>query len=125
MTPFELDYGFYIGWKKGDFIGKATLTAMKDNPSNRKKVTIEWNREDVLKIIASAFEEGTPYKWPDFPLSNYATCTADMLCDDSGKMVGMSMFNGYSYNERCPLSLGIVDPSIQVSGKSMCFHSVV
>ena len=24
----------------------------------------------------------------------------------------MSMFNGYSYNERCLLSLGIVDPDI-------------
>ena len=24
------------------------------------------------------------------------------------KMVGMSMFNGYSFNERCMLSLGVV-----------------
>lgn len=114
VTPFELGYGFYIGWKKDDFIGKAALAAMRDTTSKRKKVTIEWNREDVLKIIASAFEEGTPYKWIDFPQPNYASCTADMLCDDRGEMVGMSMFNGYSYNERCLLSLGVADSSVRV-----------
>jgi vanillate/3-O-methylgallate O-demethylase len=30
------------------------------------------------------------------------------------RMVGMSMFNGYSYNERCLLSLGVVEQSVQV-----------
>jgi vanillate/3-O-methylgallate O-demethylase len=30
------------------------------------------------------------------------------------KMVGMSMFNGYSYNERCVLSLGVVDQSVEI-----------
>lgn len=59
---------------------------------NRKKVTFEFNREDVLKVIASAFEEGTPYKWIDFPQPNYASSTADMVMKD-GRMVGMSMFN--------------------------------
>ncbi len=112
VTPFELGYDFYIGWKKADFIGKAALEAMKGQ-KHRKKVTFEWNREDVLKVIASAFEEGTPYKWIDFPLSNYASTSADMVMRD-GKMVGMSMFNGYSFNERCMLSLGIVDSEVEV-----------
>ena len=31
-----------------------------------------------------------------------------------GKRVGMSMFNGYSYNERCLLSLAVVDASVQI-----------
>ncbi len=52
VTPFELGYDFYIGWKKDDFIGKAALEAMSDKPK-RKKVTIEWNRDDVLKVIES------------------------------------------------------------------------
>ena len=30
------------------------------------------------------------------------------------KMVGMSMFNGYSWNERCLLSLGVVDSSVEI-----------
>ena len=97
-----------------DFIGKSALAAMKGSPTNRKKVTFEWNRDDVLKVIGSAFEGGTPYKWIDFPVSNYASSSADMVCDASGAMLGMSMFAGYSFNERCMLSLGVVDQSVQV-----------
>ena len=113
VNPFELGYGFYIGWKKDDFIGKDALAAMKGG-NNRKKVTFEWNREDVLKVIASGFEQGTPYKWIDFPQPNYASSSADMVMHGD-KMVGMSMFNGYSYNERCMLSLGVVDASVAVN----------
>lgn len=112
VNPFELGYGFYIGWKKDDFIGKSALQKMKDGP-NRKKVTFEWNKEDVLKIIASGLEQGTPYKWIDFPQPNYASSTADMVMQGD-KMMGMSMFNGYSWNERCFLSLGVVDQSVEV-----------
>jgi vanillate/3-O-methylgallate O-demethylase len=36
-----------------------------------------------------------------------------MLMRD-GKMVGMSMFNGYSFNERCMLSLGVVNDDVQI-----------
>ena len=112
VNPFELGYGFYIGWKKDDFIGKAALTAMRDK-ANRKRVTFEWNREDVLAVIASGLEQGTPYKWLDFPQPNYASSSADKLMRD-GEMVGMSMFNGYSFNERCFLSLGVVAPSVEI-----------
>ena len=110
-NPFELGYGFYIGWKT-DFIGKEALQKMKDGP-NRQKVTLEWNRDDILKVIASSFEEGTPYKWIDFPQPNYASSSTDRLERD-GKLVGMSMFNGYSFNERCMLSLAVVDASVKV-----------
>ncbi len=112
VNPFELGYGFYIGWKKDNFIGKEALTKLRDAPTNRKKVTFEWNGEDVLKVIASAFEDGIPYKWIDFPQPNYASSTADMVMSGD-KMVGMSMFNGYSYNERSVLSLGVVEQSVQ------------
>jgi vanillate/3-O-methylgallate O-demethylase len=112
-TPFELGYGFYIGWKKDDFIGKAALEGMKDHVT-RKKVTFEWNADDVLSVIASAFNPGeTPKKWIDFPQPNYASSSADMILDGD-KMVGMSMFNGYSYNERCLLSLGVVSNDVQI-----------
>ena len=86
---------------------------MKDG-KNRKKVTFEWNAVDVVNVIASAFRPGeVPYKWIDFPQPNYASTSADMVMRD-GKMVGMSMFNGYSYNERCMLSLGVVDKDVQI-----------
>ncbi len=120
VNPFELGYGFYIGWKKDDFVGKDALARLKDAPTNRKKVTFEWNSEDVLKVIASAFEDGIPYKWIDFPQPNYASSSADMIMS-GGKMVGMSMFNGYSYNERSVLSLGVVDQSVQ-EGDILTLH---
>ncbi|WP_421906710.1 vanillate/3-O-methylgallate O-demethylase [Mameliella sp.] len=113
VNPFELGYDFYIGWKKDDFIGKAALEKIKAEGAHRKKVTFEWNREDVLKVIASGFEEGTPYKWIDFPQPNYASSSADMVMQGD-QMVGMSMFNGYSWNERCMLSLGVVHKDVQV-----------
>jgi vanillate/3-O-methylgallate O-demethylase len=112
VNPFELGYNFYIGWKKDDFVGKAALQEMKGKVS-RKKVTFEWNRDDVMKVIASSFEQGTPFKWIDFPQPNYASTSADMVMNGD-KMVGMSMFNGFSFNERCLLSLGIVDADVEV-----------
>ena len=112
VNPFELGYGFYIGWKKEEFIGKQALQSLKESPT-RKRVTFEWNRDDVLKVIASGLEQGTPYKWLDFPQPNYASSSADMVMAN-GQMVGMSMFNGYSFNERCFLSLGIVDPTVEI-----------
>jgi vanillate/3-O-methylgallate O-demethylase len=111
VNPFELGYGFYIGWKS-DFIGKDALVKMKDQ-KNRKKVTLEWNRDDLLKVVASAFEEGTPYKWIDFPQPNYASTNADTLLKGK-RMAGISMFNGYSFNERCMLSLAVVNDDVAI-----------
>ena len=72
------------------------------------------NSEDVVNVIASAFRPGEDhFKWIDFPQPNYASSSADMIMKD-GKRVGMSMFNGYSYNERSMLSLGVVDADVQI-----------
>ena len=49
----------------------------------------------------------------DLPSFNYSSSNADELLKD-GKSVGMSMFNGYSYNERCLLSLAVVDADVEV-----------
>jgi len=112
-NPWELGYGFYIGWKS-DFIGKDALVAMKDQ-THRKKVTFEWNAEDVMRVVASNFVPGgDAYKWIDFPQPNYASTSADRIMQGD-KQVGMSMFNGYSFNERCMLSLGIVNADVKVN----------
>jgi vanillate/3-O-methylgallate O-demethylase len=49
----------------------------------------------------------------DLPLSNYTSATYDNVTMD-GKNVGFSMFSGYSFNERTMLSLGVVDPGIEI-----------
>ena len=43
---------------------------------------------------------------------SYAATSLDKVMMGE-RMVGMAIFSGYSFNERCVLSLGMVDPDIQ------------
>ncbi len=110
-NPYELGYGIYVKFDH-DFVGREALEKIKEQP-RRKKVTFEWNAEDVIKVIASSFRPGEEnMKWIDFPQPNYASSSFDKIMHGD-KMVGLSMFNGYSFNERCMLSLGVVDADVQ------------
>jgi len=112
VTPYALGYGPFIKFDH-DFIGREALERMAKGP-HRKKVTFAWNAEDVSKIWSSMLVPGElPYKYFDLPNSNYASSTFDQIMM-GGKVVGFSMFGGYSFNERTVLSLGIVDDNIQV-----------
>ncbi len=115
MTPYELGYGPFVKFDH-DFIGREALEKIADKPQ-RRKVTFAWNAEDVTKVFHSMLETGAVnYKYIDLPLSNYTSASYDKLVNH-GKMVGLSMFAGYSYNERSMLSLGVVDPDIQVGNE--------
>jgi len=114
MTPHALGYGPFIKFDH-DFIGKEALEKMS-NELQQKKVTFAWNTDDVVKVISSMFEPGDIYKYIDLPLSNYTSATYDRIMS-GGKMVGLSMFSGYSYNERTMLSLGVVDPDIEIGSE--------
>ncbi|MDE2912137.1 MAG: aminomethyl transferase family protein [Paracoccaceae bacterium] len=110
-TPHDLGYGFYIRFDH-DFIGREALEAMHDRP-HRRKVTFEWNPEDVARIHASHLRPGLAnFKTIDIPISNYAATSADRVMK-AGRIAGLSMFAGYSYNERAQLSLGFVEPGIE------------
>ena len=86
---------------------------MKDKP-HRRKVTFAWNADDVAKIFRSFFEPGIEnYKYIDLPLSNYGSASFDTV-KKGNKVVGLSMFSGTTWNERQMLSLGIVDPDVQL-----------
>jgi len=106
-TPYELGYESFSKFDH-DFIGKEALQTMQGKV-HRKKVTFAWNNEDVNKVFASMFAPpGENYKFIDLPLSNYASSSFDTIMS-GGKMVGASMFSGYSFNERKMLSLGFVE----------------
>ena len=111
VSPYEMGYGPFIKFDH-DFIGRQALEKMAGKP-HRKKVTLAWNAGDVMKVFRSMFEAGDPYKYIDLPLSNYTSASYDKLLK-GGKTVGVSMFAGYSYNERSMLSLGVVDPDIEL-----------
>lgn len=112
VTPYEIGYGPFVKFDH-DFIGREALEAIADKP-HRKKVTFAWNADDVGKVFRSMFEPGEDhYKYIDLPLSNYASASYDRI-EKNGKVVGFSMFAGYSYNERSMLSLGTVDPDVNI-----------
>jgi len=112
LTPYELGYGHVVKFDH-DFIGRAALEKIADKP-HRKKVTFAWNADDVARVFRSFFEPGIEnYKYIDVPNANYASSNYDAVTRN-GKTVGLSMFTGYSFNERSYLSLGIVDPGIQI-----------
>jgi len=112
LTPYELGYGPFVKFDH-DFIGREALEK-KAGATHRKKVTFEWNGDDLAKVYASLFVPGgEPYKFFDLPIANYSSASYDRVTM-SGKTVGFSMFGGYSYNERCGLSLGVVDANINV-----------
>jgi vanillate/3-O-methylgallate O-demethylase len=112
LTPYELGYGFYVKFDH-DFIGREALEERAEEPQ-RHKVTFEWNTDDVVRVMESQFgPPGENYKHIDLPLSNYASATYDRIERD-GELVGFSMFSGYSFNERTMLSLGVVDPDVNV-----------
>jgi len=112
-TPYELGYGPFIKFDH-DFIGREALEAMQDKP-HRRKVTLAWNGEDMAKIYGSLFNpdaDGLTYKFFDLPLANYASTNADRVIDANGETVGLSMFTGYSWNEKTALSLATIDAEI-------------
>jgi vanillate/3-O-methylgallate O-demethylase len=113
-TPFELGYGPFVKFDH-DFIGREALEKFAKEPQ-RKKVTFKWNADDVSKVFRSLLEAGEIYKYIDLPLSNYASASYDTVLG-RGHTVGLSMFSGYSYNERSMLSLGVVDPDIEIGNE--------
>jgi vanillate/3-O-methylgallate O-demethylase len=113
LNPWELGYGPFVKFDH-DFHGREALEAI-DPAAQRRKVTLAWNGEDMAKIQASLFDGSeTPYKFFDLPLANYASSSYDRVVDAGGRTVGLSMFSGYSFNEKSALSLATIDHEIPV-----------
>jgi vanillate/3-O-methylgallate O-demethylase len=110
-NPWDLGYGHIMRFDH-DFIGRDALEAM--NPEEqRKKVTLAWNADDLGEILASPLDvDGPGYQIFDLPNASYGSSMFDSVVDADGNVVGLSMFAGYSANERRGLSLATIDPEI-------------
>lgn len=105
-TPWDLGYGHVIK-NQQDFIGKTALEAMTDQP-HRKKVWLEWNNDDVRRIIGDAlFNQENPPRLIDVPSSFSAFHYDQVLLED--RLVGLSTYTAYTANNRGFVSLGMVD----------------
>jgi vanillate/3-O-methylgallate O-demethylase len=112
LTPYALGYGPFVKFDH-EFIGAEALQRLADEPQ-RRKVTFAWNPSDFIKIYASLLDPNEEnYKYFDLPICNYASASYDQVMA-GGRTVGYSMFGGYSYGERTVLSLGVVDPAVQI-----------
>jgi vanillate/3-O-methylgallate O-demethylase len=113
VNPFQLGYGSFVKFDH-DFIGADALKKI-DAAAQRKKVTLAWNADDVAKIFASLVDTGSRgYQFFEVPTANYGSSNYDAVLDSSGATVGLSMFSGYSANERRALSLATIDNTIEI-----------
>jgi vanillate/3-O-methylgallate O-demethylase len=113
FTPWDLDYGRHIKFDH-EFIGREALASMVNKP-HRRKVTLVWDKEDVLKVFAGMMEPGEMPKFMDAPAAYYASFPFDRVLSD-GEDVGVSISPAYSANERAWLSLAVVREEVSVTG---------
>ena len=106
LTPYDLGYGAFVKFDH-DFVGRAAVEKMAANPP-RQKVTLLWNGDDVARAFKTMSDDGDITKYIDQPLANYASLPYDRVMKN-GKVVGLSTYTGYTYNERSWLSLGVVN----------------
>jgi vanillate/3-O-methylgallate O-demethylase len=116
LNPWELGYGPFVKFDH-DFIGRDALSGT-DADSQKRKVTLAWEAEDVAKIFESLFDvDGDSYQFFDLPIANYGSSNFDSVLDADGNLLGYSMFSGYSANEKRALSLATIDPRVEIGSE--------
>ncbi|WP_425826429.1 vanillate/3-O-methylgallate O-demethylase [Streptomyces fractus] len=115
LNPWELGYGSFVKFDH-DFVGRSALEAI-DPAAQRRKVTLAWNTDDVATLLASPVQEGPGYQFFDLPNANYGSSNFDDVQDADGHTIGLSMFTGYSANERKALSLATVNPDVPLGAE--------
>lgn len=112
-TPYDLGYGHVVKFDH-DFVGREALEKIASNPC-RTKVTLVWNVDDVMSVMRSHLEPGTPAKFIEIPKSRYAYFQVDKILH-KGKYAGMSTDVGYITNERAFISLASIDVALSKPG---------
>ena len=113
LTPFDLGYGGFTKFDH-DYIGRSALEKMAREP-HRRKVTLVWNSDDVIRIFSTMFLAEGRAKYMDLPASHYATLPYDMIMKD-GRQVGISTYPVYTSNGRVWISLSMVDEALSAPG---------
>lgn len=116
LNPWELGYGSFVKFDH-DFVGRDALSAITPE-TQRRKVTLAWNAEDVGKLLANPVSTNGPvYQFFDLPNANYGSSNFDSVVDADGNVIGLSLFTGYSANERTVLSLATVNPDVPLGAE--------
>lgn len=118
VTPWDLGYGKLVHLEH-DFIGRTALAEVAKRPA-RTRVTLVWNTDDVLRVLRSQFEPGTPYKHLDLPVCDYGNLQhRDEVRTPGGRPIGLATKTGYTVNERRLLSLAMVNVDHATPGQEV------
>jgi vanillate/3-O-methylgallate O-demethylase len=116
LSPWDLDYGRVIRFDH-DFIGREALEKKVD-AAHRKKVTLEWNADDVLAIHASQLHDGQNGKFMEYPSAHYASHPYDKVIR-KGRLVGFSTYPAYLAADRAWISLATVEAADAIEGQEV------
>jgi glycine cleavage system aminomethyltransferase T len=116
LTPWDLDYGRIVKFDH-DFVGRAALEAMKDEP-HRRKVTLRWNPEDVLAVERSILMGQDNGKFMEMPNAHYAAHPYDMVLKGD-RFAGLSTYPTYISVDSTWISLAMIDERDADFGKEV------
>jgi len=116
LNPWDLGYGSFVKFDH-EFIGRQALEQV-DPETQRKKVTLAWNDEDLGRLLANVIDrEGPRYQFFDLPNANYGSSNYDAVIGPDGDTVGLSLFTGVTANEKRGLSLATVDRDVPIGAE--------
>lgn len=108
-----------LGWGKSirfdhEFVGREALEVISADPP-RRRVTLEFDPDDVVDVYVSQFREGDTYDQFEIPHSPRWTFHADAVLHQ-GRVVGLSTNPGYSRFFGRMLALAYVDTALAEPG---------
>lgn len=122
LNPIEAGWSKMINWNH-DFTGKEALEKINNDPRTRKVVTLEWNKEDILKVFGMYFddEEGeiTQMRIPQDYEDNRSGNIADKVVDKDGNLIGKSTGRVYTLYYKRMISMAFIDPEYANEGDAV------
>jgi vanillate/3-O-methylgallate O-demethylase len=115
LNPWEMGYGSFVKFDH-DFVGRDALAKIEPE-TQRRKVTLAFNTEDMAKLLSSPLYDPPGYQFFDLPNANYGSSNYDSVLDADDNIVGVALFTGYSANERTVLSLATVNPDVPIGAE--------
>ncbi|MFN3293004.1 MAG: hypothetical protein ACK4S2_01610 [Gemmobacter sp.] len=113
LMPRDPDDGRVVRFDH-DFIGRAALERMVPGP-HRVKVTLVWDKADVLRIFVGMMEDYPAPELMELPSGHYAAHPCDQVLS-GGSLVGLSTYPVHSANERAWISLAMVRADLAAEG---------
>ncbi|MGO2111286.1 MAG: aminomethyl transferase family protein [Pseudoclavibacter sp.] len=116
-TPYDLGYGRVVNFEH-DFIGREALQEVGQAPQ-RRKVWLEWNDDDVARVVSSSLFGGAARaKFLTMPSAWFSIIHYDKVLSGDD-IVGFGMDPVYTVNHNHFVSLAMIDEAKAVDGAEL------